>query len=529
VSGRVPASADAPGARAYHDATKHSWQSVRSGGHFLDWEIKPFPFKVYPDAPTVPLPREVAAPAMPALEALARGSGEPGDGPLDLDRLAALLFFTAGVTKKKAYPGGEAVHFRAAASTGALYEVEVYVVAGEVAGLEPGVYHFSPGDFVLRRLRRGDSRGVLRDAAGEGERVASAPASLVLTALYWRNTWKYQARAFRHFFWDSGTMLANLLASAVAVGVPARVLLGFADAEVNRLLGLDTDREASLVLVPLGAGASSPPAAPPVEPLSLATLPLSAREVDYPLVRKIYAATSLPSGAVARAWASGVAGGSGATAEPVSHPLAPLGSPPAAPLGEVILRRGSTRQFDRAPIAFGALSTILDAAARDLPLDARAAGVETYLLVHAVDGLAPGAYVHDAGQRGLRQLRAGEFRSEGGYLCLDQPIGADASVVVFFLADLAPVLARYGDRGYRAVNLVAGLLGGRMYLAAYALGLGASGLTFYDDDVVRFFSPDAEGKDAIFVTALGRARRAERAGGLRPIEGQIQPLRPGER
>ena len=530
MSGRVPASADATGARAYHDATKHSWQSVRSGGHFLDWEIKPFPFKIYPDAPTVPLPREVAAPAMPALETLARDVAGAGDGPLDLDRLAALLFFTAGVTKKKAYPGGEAVHFRAAASTGALYEVEVYVVAGQVAGLEPGVYHFSPGDFVLRRLRRGDFRGVLRDAAGEGARVASAPATLVLSALYWRNTWKYQARAFRHFFWDAGTMLANLLATAVAVGVPTRVLLGFADAEVNGLLGLDTAREASLALVPLGTGAGPPPPAPPLEPLGLATLPLSAREVDYPLVRQACSATSLASGAAARTWVSETGGrdGAGAPREPVSHPLAPLAAPPDAPLGQVILRRGSTRQFDRQPIAFGALSTILDAAVREAPLDVRPP-VDTYLLVHGVEGLPPGAYVHDAAQRGLRQLRAGEFRSEGGYLCLDQPIGADASVVVFFLADLAAVLARHGERGYRAVSLAAGLRGGRMYLAAYALGLGASGLTFYDDDVVRFFSPDAEGKDAIFVTALGRARRAERAGGLRPVEGRIQPLRPGER
>ena len=106
------------------------------------------------------------------------------------------------------------------------------------------------------------------------------------------------------------------------------------------------------------------------------------------------------------------------------------------------------------------------------------------------------------------QLRPGEFRQEGGYLCLEQALGADASAVVFFLADLERALARYGDRGYRAVNLAAGLLGGRLYLAAYALGLGATGLTFYDDDVVRFFSPHAAGKDAIFVTALGRARRA---------------------
>src|SRR5207247_1002173 len=74
---------------------------------------------------------------------------------------------------------------------------------------------------------------------------------------------------------------------------------------------------------------------------------------------------------------------------------------------------------------------------------------------------------------------------------------------------LDPVLASWGSRGYRTANLVAGLYGGRMYLAAYALGLGATGLTFYDDDVVSFFSPEAAGADAIFVTAVGRPPRGE--------------------
>jgi SagB-type dehydrogenase family enzyme len=382
---------------------------------------------------------------------------------------------------------------------------------------------------VLRRLRGGDHRAALRDAAGEPGRVAGAPATLVLTAIYWRNTCKYQARAFRHFFWDAGTMLANLLATAVAVGQPARVLLGFADAEVNRLLGVDADREGSLALVPLGDGAAPPAPPPPADPLALTTLPLSPREVDYPLVRQIYAATSLAGGAAARDWVSpGAGAGDRGAAGPVSHPLAPLPAPPAQSLGEVILRRGSTRQFDGGPIGFGELSTILECAAQPLPVDAPAA-VDCYLLVHAVDALPPGAYVLEAGRRGLRLLRAGEFRSEGGYLSLEQPLGAEASAVVFFLADLEAVLARYGDRGYRAVNLAAGLLGGRMYLAAYALGLGASGLTFYDDDVVRFFSPDARGKDAIFVTALGRARRAGRHRGLPMAEGEIESLRPGQR
>ena len=522
-------------ARAYHAATRHTWESVRRGDHFLDWEVKPFPFKVYPDAPAVPLPREVQAPAGPALAALADAPAEAPGSAVDLARLAELLFFSAGVTKKKVYPGGETVHFRAAASTGALYEVEVYVVAGAVAGLEPGVYHFSPGDFALRRLRAGDHRAALADAAGDPARVADAPVTVVLTAIYWRNTWKYRARAFRHFFWDAGTLLANLLATAAAEGIPARVLLGFADPAVCALLDVDEAREGSLALVPLGAGAGPPPAAPPVAPLGLATVPLSAREEDVPLVRAIYAATGLPTGAAARRWAQAPAVTAPRAAEPApSQPLAPLAPPPPAALGAVILRRGSTRQFAREAIGYGALSTLLDLAVRPLPLDVDDAVpplVDVYLLVHAVEGLPAGAYRYARGAAPgagrLHRLRTGAFREEGGYLCLEQPLGADASAVVFFLADLGPTLARYGDRGYRAVNLAAGLLGGRLYLAAYALGLGASGLTFYDDDVVRFFSPDAAGKDAIFVVALGRSRRRDRRAGPTTIDGVIEPVAPG--
>jgi hypothetical protein len=88
---------------------------------------------------------------------------------------------------------------------------------------------------------------------------------------------------------------------------------------------------------------------------------------------------------------------------------------------------------------------------------------------------------------------------------LEQQIPADAAVDVFFLADLKKILERYGNRGYRAVQLEAGILGGKLYLGAYALKLGCSGLTFYDDDVVSFFSPHARGKSAIFLVALGRS------------------------
>ncbi|MCZ6484813.1 MAG: hypothetical protein O6826_03860, partial [Acidobacteria bacterium] len=103
----------------------------------------------------------------------------------------------------------------------------------------------------------------------------------------------------------------------------------------------------------------------------------------------------------------------------------------------------------------------------------------------------------------LELLKEGNFRSKAGYLGLEQALPADASANIYFLADLKPILKRFGNRGYRAVQLEAGILGGKLYLAAYAQRLGATGLTFYDDDVIEFFSPHAEGKSAIFLMALG--------------------------
>ena len=110
-----------------------------------------------------------------------------------------------------------------------------------------------------------------------------------------------------------------------------------------------------------------------------------------------------------------------------------------------------------------------------------------------------------SGIKGLELLKPGDFRDKAGYLGREQQLPADAAVDIFFLADLKKILERYGNRGYRAAQLEAGILGGKLYLAAYAQRLGASGLTFYDDDVINFFSPHARGKSTIFLVALGRS------------------------
>jgi SagB-type dehydrogenase family enzyme len=489
-------------ARHFHAATTHTPHSVRSSGHGLDWDNKPFPFKVYIEAPSIALPREIDALSTPTLLAVSGAGGAPA-ARLTLGDLTALLYYTAGVTKKRSYPGGGEVLFRAAASTGALYQTEVYVVAGDVDGLAAGLYHFSPGDFVLRRLREGDVRSAVAEAAA-ADTLARRACTLVLTAIYWRNTWKYQARGYRHLFWDSGTMLANALAVASALGLAPRLVTGFVDADVNHLLGLDVTYEAALELLAVGPeGAVAPPSGS-LEPIAHPSMPLSREQVDYPLLREALTASSLSSADAVRAWrATPGPAASEAPRDLVSLPLPePMGG---RTLGETIQRRGSTRTFAHDALTLDEFGAALWAASRPIPHDVPGGLVDLYLVINAVEGLAPGAYRYARSAHGLEALAVGDFRRQSAFLTLEQPLGGDAAAVIYFLAPLDAVLAAYGDRGYRLVNLEAGLAGGRAYLAAYARGFGASGLTFYDAEVVRFFSPRAAGADAIFVTALGRS------------------------
>lgn len=587
---------------AYHDGTKHSYERVHADDFRLDWANQPLPYKIYSSLEPLPLPQDLALPGLPALEAVAWGGVDQADAaqagaaegatgsaapdrPLipDLRTLAGILYLSGGITKRLRRAGG-VMDFRAAACTGALYHIELYLVCGDLAGLAAGVYHFGVHDFALRRLRSGDYRGALVQATGGEAAVASAPVTIVCTTTFWRNAWKYRARAYRHAFWDSGTILANLLAASAGYALRSRVVCGFADTEVNRMLDLDAEREGAVALAPLGwDGAATnlrgagpgdtglaPLSIPPIGPLGLPTVPLSKHEVDYPQIRAMHAASSLRTGDEVRVWREGgpAAAGSAAAAGSQSVPRLPAdaaSSPeqlipllplagadlPSVGIARVIRRRGSSRRFAREPITFAQLSTMLDRATRGIPADFlgpsngvgegpshdahaepshRAPGepggepavvailpatlVTPYLIAHAVEGLAPGAYVFHRDRRALEPLKGGDFRRQAGYLALEQALAADAGANVYFLADLAPILARFGNRGYRAAQLEAAITGGKLYLAAYALGLGATGLTFYDDEVTAFFSPHAAGKSVMFLVALGRPAAARSS--LRP-------------
>lgn len=501
----------------YHESTKLA---------YINLATKPPLYKTYSGLPGIPLPADFPSPDAPALEAIGTYEAGAGAGPHpSLTTLAQLLYHCAGITRVGNFRIAGEVHFRAAASAGGLYPVETYVVCGDLEGLDAGVYHFGPDTFRLTRLRQGDYRGRLARAAGGDERIASADLTVVFTTVFWRSSWKYRARGYRYCFWDNGTVAANLLSCAVAAGLPARVVNAFVDGEVDNLLGIDGVGEASTCLLAVGApsGEADLTSAEELEPVGGSSVITAPGEIDYPEIRETHAASLLGN-------ANEVANSRGSLGRTASSPAAPFFPFPdnaiatleSRPLGQTIRERGSTRRFEHVPISLAQLAAVIGSATGGAPADFLGGPgdslLDLYLIINSVDDLPGGTYYFCPHRKGLYQLKEGAFRQEAGHLGFEQALPHDASVVAFFLADLESILERYGNRGYRAAQLEAGIVGGKLYLAAHSVGLGASGLTFYDDEVTEFFSPDAAGKSAMFVVPIGVTAAVNR---VRPFRSRI--------
>ena len=358
----------------YHNGTKHPQGNLMDPRHSFDPSSQPLLFKIYPDLDPIPLPLpfEASPSVVPALSAISMEViPSVSDGTLDITTLSSILYFSAGITKRLNLPWGS-MPFRAAACTGALYHIELYVVCGDLPGLAAGVYHYNPGGPSLTRLRPGDYRGTLVAASGNEPSLTHAPAIILYTDVFWRNACKYQAREYRHSYWDSGTILANTLAIAAAHGLPAKVVAGFVDSSVNRLLDLENRQEVALVLVPVGfvpepsIGSSSD-----LEPLSLDTQPISEYAVELPAIWELHGASSLTDEAAVVSWR-----GEG-PAMLMPHPsgrLVPLnryadGETPQDSIESVIVRRGSARRFSHESITLRELSTVLEKATQGIPAD----------------------------------------------------------------------------------------------------------------------------------------------------------------
>ncbi len=165
-----------------------------------------------------------------------------GDAPLRLEDAAQLLWAAQGIT----HPDGR----RTAPSAGALYPLEVYLVAGAVGTLPAGIYRYEPRHHRLIRSGAGDQRHALAAAAFQQRWMADAPAIIVIAAVFQRASRKYGERGQRYVFIEAGHAAENVCLQAVALGLGATIVGAFSDIAVKRLLGL-TEAE-PILLVPVG-------------------------------------------------------------------------------------------------------------------------------------------------------------------------------------------------------------------------------------------------------------------------------------
>jgi SagB-type dehydrogenase family enzyme len=461
---------------------------------------RPRELKSYPGATSIRLP-EPRAHAGVVFDPQATQRSAQGERIVTSDdetptfaEVAEMSHYAAGVTSRNAEAAG--LLLRAAASSGALYPVDLYVVARNVRGLDPGAYYYEPHRHELVRIP--GPYETISDALYDASIAREVPLVFVAAVTFDRTVVKYNVRSYRYVALDAGHVVANLALVAAALGFHCRLETMFDDERVGRALSLDAGNEGAL-LVAL-CDRSRPPAeettraVPVVEPV---TLPARADDVELTRLSQKLTSLRLKSGPATRVAVSAAAPSTvaGITLPPVESATRDL--------FETIAARRSFREFRDAPLALSALGAVI----RDATLSLRPLRgsplVELHVLVRRVDGLEPGAYRFDA-RRGILERRArGDRSAELKSAGLSQEVlGRAAAVFAWTLTEHAGTID--GARDYRIANIEAGLGGELAYLSATARGLGLCGVgAFYDGEVEALLSHGRSRPRALYLQGLG--------------------------
>ena len=491
---------------AYHHATKHSYQSVRTNAHFLDWHNQPNPFRTFEPAPLIMLPSDPGFPkagTFATMAALMEGARTAQGSKseyreeiqLDVTWLSRLLWHSMAISAWKKVPGaGYRYALRVNPSSGNLHPTETYLALRGFNGVDDGLYHYRADRHALELRGRGAwteqiARDLVLPWAAESRLIVG------LTSIFWREAWKYRDRAYRYCCHDLGHAMMSLLLAARALGLPSGVVAHFSDPRLTHALGVAESDEAPMAFLvfPPQSQSGRLPAPPLQEPAGVPN-ELSADEVPYDLLLGVHHSTILPDAA--------------GPLPRVSSNTRTVHEQPSLPdpshdtfLGATVRRRRSALDFDAGTaMERDEVEQLLDFATRDWPADWRGNfGDETtpvergtdfvtlYLYFHRVRDCEPGVYRWDKSSRRLEQFHRGNVERMAAYLSLEQSLAGNACFAVSMIADLAGAARVFSNRGYRYVHFEAGAIGQRLYVGAEALGWNATGIgAFYDDDVHRY-------------------------------------------
>jgi SagB-type dehydrogenase family enzyme len=502
-------------AQHYHERTKYDPQTLANKAQELDWNNQPSPFKDYKFGTTFDLKPY-----------LAKTDGADADTQ-HWQRLSRLLFCSYGLTLKMMTLNGDPVYFRATPSAGGLYPAEVYLVSRGTPLLPAGLYHYQPQTHSLLQFWEADLWVALQHGCFWHPTLDHTQLALITTAIFFRSAWRYQDRAYRRIFLDSGHLLGNIELAAAINDYRPHLIGGFADSAINELLYLDAEQEGAIAVIPLADRLKlqenlplAPTALPSATRTAYPTVP------DGELLAYFHQATQIP---VDQKFSKETLTKSNQPApndrseDKYNFPfcLKISTKTQAFSLGEqmsglenTILKRRSTRAYSGKNLTLDELKLLLDFTYQphhyvhqgldphpdyfDLSL------IQTFVAISGVEGLEEGCYYYAPHAEELRQIRFKNFRQELHMLCLWQNLGRDAGAVLVQTADLQQAVGKYGDRVYRYLHLDAGHLGQRLNLAAIHLGLGVSGIGGFFDDQVNEVLGIPTDEAVLYITTLGR-------------------------
>ncbi|MGP0074168.1 MAG: SagB/ThcOx family dehydrogenase, partial [Bryobacteraceae bacterium] len=436
----------------------------------------PDPFRHYEGVPVLDLPSDPPGLGIPA-----------PDGPAFLSQL---LFHSAAISASKLVPStGYRYALRVNPSSGNLHPTEFHFITRGLTGWPDGLYHYRPSSHMAEQRAAGDLKLNLADAA---------PLTFILTSIAWREAWKYRDRAYRYCLHDIGHAWQSLALAARAMGCESFATSHFPDDQVSQGCRFGEDEWPMLIVELRGA------AIPVSEPTASETFwyggtanQLSHEITAYPRIDAIHAATKLGHD------------GRPAEAAPAGSGEIKLPTPAISSraFGEVARTRRSALDFvgGSQSISQAQLSAILADAVQPLHADFGAeCFVQLYLYAHRVGGLEPGLYRFWPETADLELLKRGDQRVAAAGLSLGQDLAGNACVAFSMIAGIDRAVRAYGNRGYRYVHFEAGAIGQRLYLAAEALGLGATGIgAFFDDEVHRYLDIKPEQGQVIYHFAIG--------------------------
>ncbi|QGM96825.1 SagB/ThcOx family dehydrogenase [Methylocystis parvus] len=481
--------------RGYHARTKHAPSRYALGPAFLDWTSQPSPYRRFDGARLIELP-------------LGEGPGAafpgpaPVAAPLDRRSLGLFLELAFGLSAWKSVEGSTWA-VRNNPSSGNLHPTEAYLLANALDGVSDAacLFHYAPLAHGLEERARYEAARMLPE---DGFLVA-------LSAVPWREAWKYGERAFRYCQLDAGHAIGSVAQAAAALGWRVQALAFPSDDDIAALIGLNRadafhrrEEERPDILLWLATGDA---ALPLFDLEALIRAPhsfhgaanrLSEDHDGWPIIDRAIRLTHKPA------------------TPPLDHAsIAPASAFAGPPVGNVVRARRSVQRMDG--VSTLPLKTFQHMLAATLPGAAPLLSAFPWpprlaliIYAHRIDGLEPGLYVlaRDDGMAArlraacscdfawaptgladlpLFRLRAGGVEREATRAACLQPIAGKGCFSVAMIADFERALEEEGAFAYRRLHWEAGLIGQVLYLWATAAGLAGTGIgCFFDDEVHAF-------------------------------------------